>query len=223
MTQQLTKKEWLKSGSLLLAYLLFLEIIPRQRLFSLRHILPPTWRTTFGLNALLYALPILLMLLFYSQHIMQNFSYFRQQTGQRIKQLLLYYFTILLLNSVVARLVGQQAANQNAVNDATKGTPIWATFLLFVLLGPMLEETVFRQILLSNLSQLIPKWLAAIISGSAFVLIHVNAPQDIILYAPLGIVFTMAYLRQQENISFTYSLHLLNNIVALLVSTFLIH
>lgn len=87
----------------------------------------------------------------------------------------------------------------------------------------MLEETVFRQILLSNLSQLIPKWLAAIISGSAFVLIHVNAPQDIILYAPLGIVFTMAYLRQQENISFTYSLHLLNNIVALLVSTFLIH
>ncbi|WP_125767562.1 CPBP family intramembrane glutamic endopeptidase [Lapidilactobacillus wuchangensis] len=223
MQPKLTRRDWWQSGILLVAYLLFLEVLPRQRIIRLRQVIPKAWQTTFRLNALLYAIPIILMLIFFSREIIRNFHYFQEQTGAKIKQLLLYYFVILLSNGIVARLVGQQAANQTAVATATKNAPFWATFLLFVLLGPMLEETVFRQILFSNLGQLIPKWLAAIVSCSGFILIHVNAPQDILLYAPLGIIFTFAYWRHQENISFTYSLHLLNNTLALLATTFLIH
>lgn len=220
MTKRLSRQEGLKAGILLLVYVVFMIFPPTQRVIEAQ--LPKAWSSNFALNASMYAVPILVAVVFYGQSTLQNFHYFQDHPWRKSGRVL-FWFVALLFGNLLANLlvgVGKTTSNQAGITQMADATPLWATTLLLVILGPLLEENVFRRVLLSDLSQVIPRWLAITISGCAFVLIHVNAPQDIISYAPLGIIFTAAYVLNGENIAFTWSLHMLNNLMGVLATAF---
>lgn len=216
MTSPESRTTWRKSGSLVAVYFIFIAFSPTQTLLG--RLLPRTWQSGFALNASLYAIPIILMLVFFGRENLGNFRIFRDRPWQKLGQIGLSLVLLLLGNLISGLLVGKQSANQTGVDNATTTTALWAAILLFVILGPLLEETIFRKILLTKLATVIPRWLAIGVSCLGFLLIHVNAPQDLVAYAPLAIIFTGIYLWCGENIAFSWTVHMLNNLVGVLVA-----
>ena len=55
----------------------------------------------------------------------------------------------------------------------------WPTFLYFVIAAPVLEELIFRGIILDGLLKRYPTWTAIFVSSLLFGLVHMNLPQFI--------------------------------------------
>ena len=83
------------------------------------------------------------------------------------------------------------------------------------LLAPVVEELVFRGVLLNRLSSWLPIWATVLISSLLFGLIHLNLIQ--ILYAvPGGILFAVVYIRTR-NMSLPILGHIVFNLGSVLI------
>ena len=204
-------------------YALFLLIPASQKFFvGLIKGLTPN---AFMVNALIYLLPVLVVLFFYGKEVLAEFSYFKSKFLQKVGQVFGLFLSIqvlnYLMNLLLAFLGPTNTANQEAVSQAAGQAPLYQTTLLFVILGPLVEEVVFRRILLKEGSRFLPEWLAIAISWFAFIFIHVHAPIDILTYMPVATVLTVAYLISKKNLAFSWSVHMLNNAFAVLLPIFL--
>ena len=92
--------------------------------------------------------------------------------------------------------------------------------LVFILgtgvLGPITEETVFRNILTTKLGRFIPAAVAVIVSSLLFGFIHMHAltvPEllSVLPHIFTGILWSILIIKT-KNISLVYALHILNNL-----------
>ena len=122
-----------------------------------------------------------------------------------------------------ALLYSEQAGTMNDSNiEAARQL---ANPILLVLgagiLGPVVEETVFRNILMRKQSSFIPKAVVVIASSVLFGLIHIHAftaPEllSILPHVCFGIALSVLYLKT-KNITLVYALHILNNLPSILM------
>lgn len=103
----------------------------------------------------------------------------------------------------------------NIANAAQQVTP--AVFVIALgVLGPIVEETVFRLILTYKGSTIVPKILAVTISSLAFGMIHVHAftlPEllSVLPHIGGGVLWSVLLLKQ-KNIAQLYVIHILTNL-----------
>ncbi|MCS5464172.1 CPBP family intramembrane metalloprotease [Enterococcus lactis] len=71
-----------------------------------------------------------------------------------------------------------QSANQEYLSQLGKQTPLFLTLIVFAFFGPILEELIFRHLLINWLSQSIGLILSSLISIFLFTFIHVTHPID---------------------------------------------
>jgi membrane protease YdiL (CAAX protease family) len=92
--------------------------------------------------------------------------------------------------------------------------PVMSAFMVLVagILGPIVEELIFRGLALGWLQRLMPFWLAALISSVLFGLAHEQGPH-IILAAVLGLVFAFLY-RRAGSLWAPIAGHIVNNVAA---------
>lgn len=92
--------------------------------------------------------------------------------------------------------------------------PLMSASMLLVagILGPIVEELIFRGLALGWLQRLMPFWLAALISSVLFGLAHVQGPH-IVLAAALGLVFAFLY-RRAGSLWAPIAGHIVNNVAA---------
>ena len=101
-------------------------------------------------------------------------------------------------SELLSRLADIDLSDQDLVKVVTSNTlspsgkAILYSFLL--LEAPLLEEPLFRGIVFGGFTKVMPVWLAMILSGFLFALIHVNAATLIPLWF-LGIAFAWLYAR----------------------------
>lgn len=103
----------------------------------------------------------------------------------------------------------------NIANAAQQVTP--AVFVIALgVLGPIVEETVFRLILTYKGSTIVPKILAVTISSLAFGMIHMHAftlPEMLYVLPHIGGgVLWSVLLLKQKNITQLYVIHILTNL-----------
>lgn len=172
----------------------------------------------FGINLIIYAVPVTLGVIFYGKEVYQDFAYFNNKRKNKMWAVFVFFVFVLSLNGILNAITENfgDSKNQAAVVSATKEAPLLFIILLFVILGPFLEEIIFRKILITELSQIIDKRIAISLSISSFVLIHVHQPIDIVNYLPVAVVFTYAYLKSGQHLSFSLSIHVMNNAFAIL-------
>lgn len=89
------------------------------------------------------------------------------------------------------------------------------------ILGPIVEETVFRSILMRKQGDFIPKAVVVFVSSVLFGMIHLHAftvPEmlSILPHICFGIAMAILYLKT-KNITLVYALHILNNLPAVLM------
>ena len=111
-------------------------------------------------------------------------------------------------------LVGQ-GLNQSNLQSNFQDQPLLIAVFACII-GPLVEELLFRQILLRNLRKSLPTWLSISLVGVAFALIHMHSLDlsewiNAIYYLGGGFAFSIIYVKEKENIYYPLVVHMLGN------------
>lgn len=195
---------------------------------------------------------------YYRKEYYAQFKYFIKNIVSSIFKILVYFILAVVLTliftsfgNLLTNLVGgntaQTTANQENINNILSIDPGNISFLLTIcLIGPIVEEYIFRFLLIEKI--LIPiflffkarkndgkkfvhirsfaKWSIVLIAAFTFALAHALSADSILnvlldLFPYLGVSITLAYVYIRErNIYLTISIHMLNNIISIALLLF---
>ena len=110
--------------------------------------------------------------------------------------MLLGSFISSIITDIFGRLLGHEIVD--TTSDLIEKTPIWIIILVAVVIGPIVEEMIFRKIAIDKLS-IYGDRLAVIVSAVAFGVFHGNFYQ--IFYATaFGLILGYVYTRTRKSI-----------------------
>ena len=117
-------------------------------------------------------------------------------------------------------LVGQ-GLNQSNIQSTFQEQPILIAVFACVI-GPLVEELIFRQTLLRYLRKSLPTWLSIFIVGFAFALTHMHSLDlsewvGAVGYLGAGLAFSIIYVKEKENIYYPLLVHMLSNSLSLVI------
>ena len=117
-------------------------------------------------------------------------------------------------------LVGQ-GLNQSNIQSTFQEQPILIAVFACVI-GPLVEELIFRQTLLRYLRKSLPTWLSIFIAGLAFALTHMHGLDlsewvGAVGYLGAGLAFSIIYMKEKENIYYPLLVHMLSNSLSLII------
>lgn len=110
------------------------------------------------------------------------------------------------LNSLIGALLGREITN--STSELIEATPIWFVFLIVVIIGPIIEELMFRKFMIDRLSRY-GDAVAITVSSVAFGLFHGNFYQ-FFYAAMLGFVLGYIYTKT-GNVKHSILMHMLIN------------
>lgn len=185
------------------------------------------------LNALFYTICFVAVLLIFHRFLWQNCPGFLANKGKILRAMpaaLLLYFGLTFLIGFFVTALQPDFVNQNndAVFGMLKDSPTFV-FLLSVILAPVIEETIFRGLVFSNL-QRFNRPLAYALTALFFAFIHVSGytailtPLEVFLsilqYLPATFVLCAMYERSNTiyaPILLHAAINLINCVVMLVV------
>lgn len=117
-------------------------------------------------------------------------------------------------------LVGQ-GLNKSNIQSTFQEQPILIAVFACVI-GPLVEELIFRQTLLRYLRKSLPTWLSIFIAGLAFALTHMHSLDlsewvGVVGYLGAGLAFSIIYVKEKENIYYPLLVHMLSNSLSLVI------
>ena len=139
--------------------------------------------------------------------------------------LLLFLMTILfaLLSEILKQVLGLSGQGQNeaSIQSAFKEQPLLIAVFACVI-GPLVEEVFFRQILLKYLRKHLSSWLSIFIVGLAFALTHMHSLDlsewvGAIYYLGGGLAFSIIYVKEKENIYYPLAVHMIVNSLSFII------
>ena len=139
--------------------------------------------------------------------------------------LLLFLMTILfaLLSEILKQVLGLSGQGQNeaSIQSAFKEQPLLIAVFACVI-GPVVEEVFFRQILLKYLRKCLSSWLSIFIVGLAFALTHMHSLDlsewiNAIYYLGGGLAFSIIYVKEKENIYYPLVVHMIMNSLSFII------
>ncbi|WP_341637025.1 CPBP family intramembrane glutamic endopeptidase [Staphylococcus casei] len=111
--------------------------------------------------------------------------------------------------------------NQNQIVHLIVGSNVSyiqiITFFSIVIIGPMLEEILYRHLIIGELSKIFPYQVMSIISLIIFALIHVqsiNSLYEMFLYLILGAPIIFVYIKSNFNIYVSILTHIFINLTS---------
>lgn len=213
----------MEGASSLLA-LIFKAIFSRETIIK--------YSTTFSiiLNILIYILLGALIIPLSIKYLKKDYEITGKNT-QTVARTISVGILIMYLISFVSSILSQalttaSSANQDGINEMTSST--WgfiSLFLVIGILGPIIEELVFRRALFQVFKN---NTVSIIISSLSFGLLHMSNQGGTVLdffailipYVTAGIVFSSLYVISNKNILVPIACHITNNTVSLLIVAF---
>ncbi|MGE6536782.1 CPBP family intramembrane glutamic endopeptidase [Bacillus luti] len=173
----------------------------------------------FALSAIGLTVPAIVGIIFFRKEIIESFTYFKEKTILKIVSIpLVVLFTVIVEQSVMRFLATGQPENQEQLLETGVQVPLIFTLLVFGILGPILEEIIFRHIILNRFSHYIGTAIASIISIIIFTVLHTNQLSDIAIYLPGSVILTAAYLISKRSIAYVMAIHMLNNCITFILN-----
>ena len=117
-------------------------------------------------------------------------------------------------------LVGQ-GLNQSNIQSTFQEQPLLIAVFACII-GPLVEELFFRQILLRYLRKSLATWLSVFLVGLAFALTHMHSLflsewVGAVGYLGGGLAFSIIYVKEKENIYYPLLVHMLGNSLSLII------
>lgn len=171
-------------------------------------------------GSFIIALIIVLLLLIPERHM--NFRVKRVSTGVAVTWgiigIFIAYAAQIITGSIDTQLFGESAQSQNTT-DIVKLTMTAPYMILIVaVVGPILEEIIFRKILFGVLYRKLNFWWAALISSLIFAIAHMD--HHLIIYTSVGLVFCYLYKKTNRIITSMISHACMNGSVVLMQMIF---
>ena len=114
-----------------------------------------------------------------------------------------------------------QGLNQSNIQSTFQEQPLLIAVFACII-GPIVEELFFRQILLRYLRKSLPTWLSILIVGFAFALTHMHSLSlsewvGAVGYLGGGLAFSIIYVKEKENIYYPLLVHMLGNSLSFII------
>ena len=138
---------------------------------------------------------------------------------------LLFLLTILfgLLSEIVKQVLGLsgQGLNQSNIQSTFQEQPLLIAVFACII-GPLVEELFFRQLLLHHLQKKLPSWLSIFLVGFIFALTHMHNLSlsewvGAVGYLGGGLAFSIIYVKEKENIYYPLLVHMLGNSLSFII------
>ncbi|MEI2317251.1 CPBP family intramembrane glutamic endopeptidase [Bacillus paramobilis] len=166
----------------------------------------------FALGTIGFTVPAIVGIILFKNEIIESFAYFKEKTILKIVSIpMVVLLMVIIENSIMHFLATDQPENQEQLLEAGAEVPLIFTLLVFGILGPILEEIVFRHILINRFSHYIGTAIASIISILIFTFLHTNQLSDYAIYLPGAVILTIAYLISKRSLAYVMAIHILNN------------
>lgn len=114
-----------------------------------------------------------------------------------------------------------QGLNQSNIQSTFQEQPLLIAVFACVI-GPLVEELIFRQTLLRYLRKSLPTWLSIFIVGFAFALTHMHSLDlsewvGAVGYLGAGLALSIIFVKEKENIYYPLLVHMLSNSLSLII------
>ena len=114
-----------------------------------------------------------------------------------------------------------QGLNQSNIQSTFQEPPLLIAVFACVI-GPLVEELFFRQILLRYLRKNLPTWLSVFLVGLAFALTHMHSLSlsewvGAVGYLGGGLAFSIIYVKEKENVYYPLLVHMLGNSLSFII------
>lgn len=165
------------------------------------------------------ALITLVIIYVYRKDVIPNFKDFIKNNIKYFKKYIKYWFIMLglmmLSNLIIINFTSTDVSNnQQIIVDTLKYAPIY-TFIVSVLIAPILEELVFRLSFrkIINKNNILYIIISGLIFGSMHVIGDFNSIIDLLFIIPYSIPgFIFAYIySKSNNICISMSIHFIHN------------
>ena len=117
-------------------------------------------------------------------------------------------------------LVGQ-GLNQSNIQSTFQEQPLLIAVFACII-GPLVEELFFRQLLLHHLQKSLPSWLSILLVGFIFALTHMHNLSlsewvGAVGYLGGGLAFSIIYVKEKENVYYPLLVHMLGNSLSFII------
>lgn len=114
-----------------------------------------------------------------------------------------------------------QSLNQSNLQSIFQEQPLLIAVFACII-GPLMEELLFRQILLRYLRKSLPTWLSVFLVGLVFALTHMHSLSlsewiGAVGYLGGGLAFSIIYVKEKENIYYPLFVHMLGNSLSFII------
>lgn len=169
---------------------------------------------------ILYVLSAVASIWLYRKEWLRGFQSFQGKARQFWMIVINCLVIIFFLNVVLVDWIGisDETANQAALDTVIHNISPWLTFLDMVILAPIMEEILFRGALIGELSKKIPLIYGTLLSIIVFTGLHVMSWTEALIYGPVAIVISLAYVFTSNNLVVSTVIHMVNNFVAIFIS-----
>ncbi|UTT45523.1 CPBP family intramembrane glutamic endopeptidase [Micrococcus luteus] len=180
-------------------------------------------RDGFTVNIVSYAILVVLVLAVAWGPLVTSLRVFRTGTWWKLLLLPATWLACIVVNVIVLSLIGeaQTSANQAALEEMTTQAPPVLMILMTVVAAPLVEEYLFRHLLIGKLSRWINVWVCAVVSVLAFTLLHFLGTGgdfrlvETVPYLTLAVAITVSYILMGRSFGYAVLLHMVNNGIAI--------
>jgi membrane protease YdiL (CAAX protease family) len=128
---------------------------------------------------------------------------------------------MMILSAVVVAASGsvETSENQAGLQALMQQVPAWLMVPLLVVVGPFVEEYIFRHLLIGKLSRRVNIWVCCVLSVVLFAALHVVGREALTLtvllpYLAMGATLVFVYVWTGRNLMFSYFVHAAKNLLA---------
>ena len=114
-----------------------------------------------------------------------------------------------------------QGLNQSNIQSTFQEQPLLIAVFACII-GPIVEELFFRQLLLHHLQKKLSTWLSILLVGLVFALTHMHNVSlsewiGAVGYLGGGLAFSIIYVKEKENIYYPLFVHMLGNSLSFII------
>lgn len=187
----------------------------------LRQLAPSPAAASYGVNLLFYGSVGILAVIAARRVISRDLRVLATRPWFTLMMVPAAVIAMMILTAIVVTAAGgvQTSANQAGLQDLMQQVPAWLMVPVVVIVGPFVEEYIFRHLLIGKLSRRLNIWLCCALSAVLFAALHIVGQEAITLpallpYLAMGATLVFVYVWTGKNLMFSYFVHAAKNLLA---------
>jgi membrane protease YdiL (CAAX protease family) len=187
----------------------------------LRQLAPSPAAASYGVNLLFYGSVGILAVIAARRVMARDLRVLATRPWFTLMMIPAAVIAMMILTAIVVSAAGgvQTSANQAGLQELMQQVPAWLMVPVVVIVGPFVEEYIFRHLLIGKLSRRLNIWLCCVLSVVLFAALHIVGQEAITLpallpYLAMGATLVFVYMWTGKNLMFAYFVHAAKNLLA---------